>query len=95
MYLSTLFLSEIDNGAQYAIESCNAEFLGRFTDLPDFPASASSAAPSEEVSQDPDLQDELAALWDVFKEFKEEISVDLPVVQAMDAVRAARRQAAG
>ena len=30
MYLSTVFLSEIDNGVEHAITKCNEEFLRRF-----------------------------------------------------------------
>lgn len=95
MYLSTLFLSEIENGAQYAIVRCNEEFLSRFATVHDCLASSFLTDASEEVRQGNNLYDEMLALWDVFREFKEEIGSDLPVIQAMNTVCAARRQAEG
>ena len=93
MYLSTLFLSEIENGAQYAIVRCNEEFLSRFATAQDYLASSFLTDASEKVRQGNYLYDEIIALWDVFKEFKEEISIDLPVIQAMNTICAARRRA--
>ena len=39
MYLSTIFLSEIENGAERATLKCNEEFLKRLTAVQDYAAS--------------------------------------------------------
>ena len=36
MYLSTIFLSDIDNGVEHAITKCNEEFLKRFGSIQDY-----------------------------------------------------------
>lgn len=87
MYLSTLFLSEIDNGAEHAIRKCNEEFMNRFDIIRDHISSADS---SEKVFQFNSECDEIMALWDVFKDFKDEVFMDLPVIKAMNTVCAAR-----
>lgn len=83
MYLSTLFLSEIENGAEYAIVKCNEEFIKR------------SAPAQEDISSVYPATcqfDEILALWDVFKEFEGEICIDLPIIQAMKTICAARER---
>ena len=91
MYLSTLFLSEIENGAEYAIVKCNEEFLKRLATVQDDIASLKTD--SAEKGYPLTCQcDEIMALWDVFKEFEEEILVDLPIIHAMKAICAAREQ---
>ena len=76
MYLSSLFLSELRNGAPQAIHKCNEAFLLR----PD-----RQGLPQEESSRD-----ELMALWDVCRDYLEELSPELPVLRAIDARRGLR-----
>ena len=89
MYLSTLFLSEIENGAEYAITKCNEEFLKRLGIFYDYISSFNKDS-SEEVFQFTSQCDEVMALWDVFKDFKDEIFIDLPVIKTRNKICAAR-----
>ena len=82
MYLSTLFLSELQNGAACAIQKCNDEFLNRLAPADVIPSLLSDAAQG--------FCDEIMALWDVFKDYKDEVLLDLPVINAMNSVRTAR-----
>lgn len=91
MYLSTLFLTEIENGAEHAIVKCNDEFLKRLGMIQDY-ISSSIKDSSEKVLQFSSQCDEIMALWDVFKDFKDEIIIDLPVINAMNTVCEARRR---
>lgn len=86
MYLSTLFLSEIENGAQSAIVKCNEEFLKRSETAQEETSSAETMAPAACQF------DEILALWDVFKEFEEEIRMDLPIIRAMKETCTARER---
>ena len=92
MYLSTLFLSEIDNGAEHAIAKCNEEFLGRFRTIQDYISAFFITDSSGKVLKANDQCDEMMALWDVFKDFAEEIMINLPVIKAMDTIRAVRTE---
>lgn len=83
MYLSTLFLSEIDNGAEQAILKCNEEYVNRMGSIQNYIS-------SEKMFQSSSQSDEIMALWDVYKDFKDEIYMDLPVIQAMNIICAAR-----
>lgn len=91
MYLSTLFLSEIENGAEHAIVKCNEEFTKRLGTIQDY---ISSFIPdsSDKVFQFNNQCDEIMALWDVFKDFENEIIIDLPIIETMNTLRAARVQ---
>lgn len=91
MYLSTLFLSEIENGAEYAIAKCNEEFLTRLATIQDDISSFVKGS-TEDVFPATSQCDEILALWDVFKEFEEEIRVDLPIIHAMKTICAARER---
>ena len=91
MYLSTLFLSEIENGAEYAIAKCNEEFLKRLATIQDDISSFVKDS-AEDVFPATSQCDEILALWDVFKEFEEEIRVDLPIIHAMKTICAARER---
>lgn len=92
MYLSTLFLSELENGAKHAITKCNEEFIKRMGTIQDYISSSFRIDSSEKVYQVNNQCDEIMALWDVFKDFKDEIFTDLPVIKAMNTIRAARSQ---
>lgn len=85
MYLSTLFLSELGNGAGYAIQKCNDEFLNRL-------APAKDSTPSVLPDAAESSCDEIMALWDVYRDYEMEILVDLPVIRAMRTICAARKQ---
>lgn len=89
MYLSTLFLSELENGAEHAITRCNEEFIKRYGTAQGY-ISSCIVISSEHVLQSNSQCDEIMALWDVFKDFKDEIFMDLPVIQAMNTTCAAR-----
>ena len=89
MYLSTLFLSEIDNGADQAIIKCNEEFITRLGTFQEY-ISSFIMDPSEKVFQFNSQCDEIMALWDVFKDFEDEIFIDLPIIKAMKTICAAR-----
>ena len=89
MYLSTLFLSEIEKGADSAIRKCNEAFLTRFGAF----QQPSSAADALKESFQSSQCDEIMALWDVCREFLEELPLDLPIIRAMNTIRTARGQA--
>lgn len=89
MYLSTIFLSEIENGAERATLKCNEEFLKRLTAVQDYAASFLKDS-DDKVFHCNAQCDEIMALWDVFKDFKDEVLLDLPVIHAMNSVRTAR-----
>lgn len=91
MYLSTIFLSEIENGAERATLKCNEEFLKRLTAVQDYVASFLKDSAGKVFHCNAQC-DEIMALWDVFKDFKDEVLLDLPVINAMNSVRAARGQ---
>ena len=86
MYLSTLFLSEIENGAKSAIVKCNEEFIMRWETAQEKNSSAETLVPAACQF------DEILALWDVFREFEEEIRMDLPIIRAMKTICAARER---
>ena len=90
MYLSTLFLSEMENGAEHAITKCNEEFIRRFGTIQDYISTAFITDPSGKAIQLNSQCDEMMALWDVFKDFKDEIFIDLPIMKAMNTVRTVR-----
>ena len=90
MYLSTLFLSNLENGITHAISECNKEFVKRFGDMEDY-LSEFFTRNSSDTLQMNCYGDELMALWDVFKDFKDEIeSTDFPIIKAMNGVREIR-----
>ena len=89
MYLSTLFLSEIENGVEHAITKCNEAFMVRFAPIHDF-LSSRMADSTEKLSQFVDQCDEMMALWDVFQEFEAEFRMNHPIINAMKSIRAAR-----
>lgn len=91
MYLSTIFLSEIENGAERATLKCNEEFLKRLTAVQDYVASFLKDSAGKVFHCNAQC-DEIMALWDVFKDFKDEVHLDLPVINAMNSVRVARGQ---
>ena len=86
MYLSTLFLSEIENGAKSAIVKCNEEFIMRWETAQEKSSSAETLGPAACQF------DEILALWDVYREFEEEIRMDLPIIRAMKTICAARER---
>ena len=91
MYLSTLFLSEMENGAEHAITKCNEEFLRRFGTIQDYISASVITDSSGKVIKINSQCDEMMALWDVFKDFKDEIeSTDFPIINAMYGVREIR-----
>ena len=81
MYLSTLFLSELENGAERALAKCNEEYVKRLISVQDHISSFLDTA-----------DDEIMALWDVCKDFEGEIVFDLPVTRAMRTVCTRREQ---
>ena len=81
MYLSTLFLSELENGAERALLKCNEEFVKRLAAVQDHISSLLDAA-----------GDEIMALWDVCKDYEGELFLDLPVTRAMRTVCTRREQ---
>lgn len=89
MFLSTLFLSEIENGAEYAIAKCNDEFMKRSTSIQNG-LSAIVAGSTEKEAEISDQWDEMMALWDVFHEFEAEILINLPIINVMNTIRTAR-----
>lgn len=86
MYLSTLFLSEIENGAEQAITKCNEAFLIRFAPIQEFLSYIKAGRLSQFLLQ----CDEMMALWDVFQEFEADLRMNLPIISAMKSIRAAR-----
>ena len=95
MYLSTVFLSEIDNGVEHAITKCNEEFIRRFGTIQDYISDSIITDFSGETFLVDSKCDEVMALWDVFKDFKDEIFIDLPVIKAMDTTRTVRDEMHG
>ena len=91
MYLSTLFLSEMENGAEHAITKCNEEFLRRFGTIQDYISASVITDSSGKVIKINSQCDEMMALWDVFKDFKDEVeSNNFPIIDAMNGVREIR-----
>ena len=86
MYLSTIFLSEIENGAERATLKSNEEFLKRLTAVQDYAASFLKDSDDKVFNCNAQC-DEIMALWDVFKDFKDEVLLDLPVINAKNSVR--------
>ena len=95
MYLSTIFLSDIDNGVEHAITKCNEEFLKRFGSIQDYISASITTDFSGKVLQMNCQCDEIMALWDVFKDFKDEIFLSLPVIEAMKRTRDVRNEMGG
>ena len=95
MYLSTLFLSEMENGAEHAITKCNEEFLRRFGTIQDYISASVITDSSGKVIKINSQCDEMMALWDVFRDFKDEIIIDLPIMKAMNTIRAVRDELRG
>lgn len=92
MYLSTLFLSEIANGAEYAITKCNEEFLRRFGTIHHFIPFSCMIDSAGKVIRINSPYDEMMALWDVFKDFKDEVFIELSIIKAMNTICAMRNQ---
>lgn len=90
MYLSTIFLSEIDKGVEHAIKKCNEEFLRRFGTIQDYITVSFITDCSGKVLRINCQCDEMMALWDVFKDFKDEVFIDLPIIKAMNTTCAVR-----
>lgn len=91
MYLSTLFLSKIESGITYAVSECNKEFESRFGEKEDYISKFFTQNSSDNTLLINSHGDELMALWDVFKDFKDEIeSTDFPIIKAMNGVREIR-----
>ena len=95
MYLSTLFLSEMETGIEHAVIKCNEEFIRRFGTFQDHLSDADRTDSSGEIFYMDRQCDEMIAFWDVFKDFKDEIFMDLPIIKAMYTVRAARGRSLG
>ena len=90
MYLSTLFLSNLENGITHAISECNKEFENRFEEIEDY-ISKFFTRNSSDTLQMNCHGDELMALWDVFKDFIDEVeSNNFPIIKAMNEVREIR-----
>lgn len=91
MYLSTLFLDKLEYGATIAITECNKEFIERFSEKQDYTSTFFIRDSSNDTLLMNVQGDELMALWDVFKDFKDETaSVNLPIIKAMDEIRSIR-----
>lgn len=90
MYLSTLFLTKVEKGIESAIKKCNDEFLKRFGTVQDYIPVFFDLDEKGKVLKINSQGSELMALWDVFKDFKDEIAQDLPVTRAMDVVHTVR-----
>ena len=91
MYLSTLFLSKMENGITHAISECNNEFEKRFGEIEDYISIFFTRSSSSNTLQTNSHGDELMALWDVFKDYEDEIeSNDFPIIDAMNKVREIR-----
>ena len=91
MYLSTLFLSNLENGITHAISECNNEFVKRFGDMEDYISEFFVKNSSDNTLLINSHGDELMALWDVFKDFKDEVeSNNFPIIDAMNNVREIR-----
>ena len=87
MYLSTLFLSNLENGITHAISECNKEFENRFGEIEDYISKFFTRNSSDNTLRINSHGDELMALWDVFKDFKDEIeSTNFPIIKAMYGV---------
>ena len=95
MYLSTLFLSNLENGITHAISECNKEFVRRFGDMEDYLSEFFVKNSSDNTLLINSHGDEIMALWDVFKDFKDEIIIDLPIMKAMNTIRAVRDELRG
>lgn len=95
MYLSTLFLIKIEKGVIHAISKCNEEFLKRFGAVKDYIPVFFDLDSSGKVLGINNEGNELMALWDVFKDFKNDIAqIDLPVIRAMDLIHTVRNELA-
>ena len=90
MYLSTLFLSEMETGIEHAVIKCNEEFIRRFGTFQDHLSDADRTDSSGEIFYMDRQCDEMMAFWDVFRDFKDEIFIDLPIIKAMNTIRATR-----
>lgn len=91
MYLSTLFLTEIENGVLQAITKCNEEFLKRFSIYQNNISNFFKLDSTGKVLYLNAYGDELMALWDVFKDFKDEISSEnLVIIEVMNAIKEIR-----
>ena len=91
MYLSTLFLSNLENGITHAISECNKEFVRWFGDMEDYLSEFFEKNSSDNTLLINSHGDELMALWDVFKDFKDEVeSNNFPIIDAMNNVREIR-----
>ena len=90
MYLSTLFLSELENGAEYAITKCNEEFVRRFGTVQDYLSVSLVTDSFGRPLQINSHCDEVMALWDVFKDFKDEMIMDLSIINVMNKIRTIR-----
>lgn len=87
MYLSTLFLNKLNNGALYAINKCNEEFLRRFSIYQHTISNFFARDSLGNIIHTNKQGDELMALWDVFKDFKEEIIYEnLAVIEVMNEI---------
>ena len=96
MYLSTLFLSKIEYGTLQAITLCNEEFLRRFSTHQYNIQNFFNLNSTKNIFRLNAYGDELMVLWDVYKEFKDEIPFDkFIVLEAMDAIRTERNQVRG
>lgn len=85
MYLSTLFLNKLDDGVSHAIKKCNEEFLRRFSTYQHNISNFFVLDSLGNIIHANKQGDELMALWDVFKDFKDEIiSENLAVIEAMN-----------
>ena len=91
MYLSTLFLSNLENGITHAISECNKEFVKRFGDMEDYISEFFVKNSSDNTLLINSQGDEIMALWDVFKDFIDEVeSNNVPIIDAMNNVREIR-----
>ena len=91
MYLSTLFLSNLENGITHAISECNKEFENRFGEIEDYISKFFTRNSSDNTLRINSHGDELMSLWDVFKDFEDKIeSTDFPIIKAMNGVREIR-----
>ena len=80
MYVSILFSSEIDNGAEHTIAEINEELIKRLADIPD-DISFFIIDSAEKVFQFNSQCDENVAFGYVCKDFEDEILIDLPMIK--------------
>ena len=80
MYVSILFSSEIDNGAEHTIAEINEELIKRLAAIPD-DISSFIIDSTEKVFQFNGQCDENVAFGDVCKDFEDEILIDLPIIK--------------